>query len=446
MTRLSERLIGDAHVNGVAWPVLEELTAIGNRMSGQEGEREASQTIERWFRQVGGRDVRVDEFEIPGWWRGASSVTVDTPRERTFDGDHEIIALPGSPSGTVEAEVVDVGYGLPEDFEAVDLNGKVALASRWVPDDYGRWVHRQEKYAKAVAAGAEGFLFCDHRPGGTPPTGFVSFAGSTASIPAAGLSYETGRRLKRHAGDGMVANLSVDCRNEPTTSRNVQCVVGPDTEEEVVVCAHVDAHDIAEGAGDDGSGCAILVEVARLLAASDRLDTAVRLLGFGAEEAGMYGAEDWANSADLSRVKCVLNLDGIGDSRTLRVAYHEFRPLLDAFDAACDDLGVPYHAEADIMAHGDQWPFARRGVPAALIGSGDQGRVANAHTHLDTLDKIGRRDLRDLAVGVAGGVLTVAEAGRDLPSVPPDEVADRIDGETRTSLERQGRWPWDRVP
>ncbi|NIS35242.1 MAG: M28 family peptidase, partial [Actinobacteria bacterium] len=49
-------------------------------------------------------------------------------------------------------------------------------------------------------------------------------------------------------------------------SVNVHGTLGPDTDEEVVVLAHHDGHDVAEGALDNAAGVAVLLGAARILA------------------------------------------------------------------------------------------------------------------------------------------------------------------------------------
>ena len=71
----------------------------------------------------------------------------------------EAITLPYSPAtrpAGIEAELVNVGCGVPEDFARVGrrLKGKIAMVTSESPAYYHRWVHRAEKYARAVKAGA----------------------------------------------------------------------------------------------------------------------------------------------------------------------------------------------------------------------------------------------------------------------------------------------------
>ncbi|MGM0591514.1 MAG: M28 family peptidase [Halobacteriota archaeon] len=446
MARLPDDVVGDAHTSTHTWDLLRELTAIGDRMGGHEGERAGASVIRDSFERFGLRGIEVDEFEIPGWWRGDSSLAIEGRHPRTFDGNNHCIALPGSPSGVAEGDVVDVGYGVPADFDGVDLAGKIVLASSGIPDGHGRWVHRNEKYARAVAGGAVGFCFQNHEPGCLPRTGFVGFKrDATAPIPAVGLSYEAGYRLRQACeSDDASVTLSVECRNEQATSQNVEAVVGPDTEQEILVTAHVDCHDIAEGAGDNGCGSVIVAEIGRLLAAvEDRLETRVRIVAFGAEENGMFGSDYYAETHDPDGIKCVVNHDAIGDDPTLKVNDVTFDEPARAYEQACRDLNVPIGRASEVRPHGDHWSFVQRGITSLMVRSGGYGRYPHAHTATDTLDKIDGRTLRTLAVGSAGGVLTLAEADRVCTHKPPAEIRDAMYSDYEQGLRVEDRWPFE---
>jgi aminopeptidase YwaD len=446
MARLPNAAVGDAYTSTYAYDLLEDLVDIGNRMAGQEGETEGAQRVAESYRDVGLRNVHLDEFEIPGWWRGRSSLVVDGPSSRTCEADHEVIALPGSPSGEVTADLVDVGHGRPTDFEEADLDGAVAMASSATPDDYGRWIHRMEKYCYAIDNGAVGFVFRNHIDGCLPPTGEVGYNNRPGPIPAVGVSKEVGATLERDAADGAEVTLDVDCRNEPTTSRNVSGELGPDTDEVVLLTAHVDAHDIAPGANDNGAGTVLVAEVARLLKrVEDDLETRVRCVVFGSEEIGLRGAYHLAETIDLDAVKAVLNIDGAGRDRTLKVRTNQFAALDDLFETVTDELRVPVSVDTTVSPHGDQWAFAQEGVPGVMISSTNPNKSGRGwgHTHADTLDKIDIRDLRSHAVAVGNAVCAAAEPGREIPSRTPAETKRRIDPGYEQELKIGGRWPYE---
>lgn len=454
---LPKEIVGEAYADARSWELLEQLVDIENRMPGGAGEAAGAELVAEAFEHYGLRDVQIEEFEIPGWWRGSSSLSVSSPVDRTFDGRHELVALPGTPADSVDAPIVDLGYALPPDFDRVDVTGKIVLAtaSAGTPEGYHRPLHRSEKYRLAAEHGAAGLLFYSGLEGSLPPTGWAVFARpdeTPGPIPAAGVSYEVGRRLVRWAADDEVqATFDVDCENRPTASRNVEATVGPDSKREVLVTAHIDAHDLGDGARDNGAGTAIATEVGRLLTRLEgQLDTRVRIVVFGSEEVGLNGAQHWARTRDLDRVKCVLNLDGIGGSRDLKVLTHGFDGFRGTFDAVADELHVPIDVRDEMHVFSDQWEFVQRGVPGAScqsVPASDSRRWGLgrlwSHTHGDTLDKLDPRDLRDLAVPITAAVTRLADDECEIDHRPPTDVRDAVPAAAEEEMRYNGRWPWD---
>jgi Zn-dependent M28 family amino/carboxypeptidase len=447
MTTLPTKLVGDAYTSSRHWELLCDLVDIDNRMPGQEGEKLGAELVRDAFEERELRDVEITEFEIPGWWRESSSLAVDHDRAHTFEGQHEVVALPGTPSGTIEAELVDLGDGLPSDFEDADLEGKIAMASSATPETYGRWIHRAEKYYAAANHGAAGFVFRNHVEGCLPPTGSIGREDEPGPIPAIGVSKEVGDRLVRYSSDrDLSATLDVDARNEPATSRNVEGVLGPDTDEEVILTAHVDAHDVGEGANDNGVGSVLVAEVARLLAQiEDDLETAVRFLVFGSEETGLFGSYHWVETHPNEQVKALVNLDSAGYSRNLKVYTHRFHAIGEAFEEASEELDVPVEVYEAIKPHSDHWPFAQEGIPAVegQAVKEESGR-GWGHTHADTLDKLDVRDLRDLSVALATAMVKLAEADRTVEHRSREEIREAtIEDGHEEGMRNVGSWPFE---
>ncbi|MFB6210505.1 MAG: M28 family peptidase [Halobacteriales archaeon] len=448
---LPASVIGSAHTSSYCWELFEELTEIGNRMAGQDGEAAGAEVMAEGFERAGLDDVTVEEFDIPVWYRDHTSLTIEGPWTRTFEAPHDVIGLPGSPADEVAAAIVDAGSGTPEEIADLDLDGKIALVSSQNPHDYGRAINRIEKYVRLADAGAAGFVYYNDVAGAITPTGAIGFnQDGSGPIPGVGVSNEVGRRIHRYLEDGPVeATLSVACSNERSTSQNVSATVGPDTDEEIIVNAHHDAHDIADGARDNGAGSVLVAEVGRLLArTADDLDTRVRLATFGGEETGLYGSYEWARSHDLDAVKCQINLDGIGYSRNLGVT--GFDSVTDAFETAADTLNTSVRTGTRMYPFNDQWPFAEHGVASATCRSApeERGRVVRyghlewGHTHADTIDKIDPRDMRDLAIQIAGGVAELAASDYETPNRSPSVIRELVHDDVLEYLELSGRADW----
>lgn len=429
-------IIGDAY-RFESWTLLESLTELDHRMAGSEGEQAAIAMVTEAFADVGVRDVSTESFSFPGWERGRSELIAG----QSYAHPHECIALPGTPAGEVSAPLVDVGYGLPEAFAETDVAGAIVLASSDTPPDADRWMHRREKYRLAVDAGAAGFLFRNHVPGCLPPTGDVGTEDGSGEIPALGVSREVGARLARQcereqqaqsetgqqsqSENGKEATLTIECTNEPMDSANVSGVIGPkQTDEELLVTAHHDAHDIAEGARDNGSGTAILVEIARLLApVASELDVPVRFVTFGAEEVGLRGSQAYAELHETDTIRAVVNCDAIGSTRDLGVYTHGFDGLDEPFVRAGEELGVPVTIRDELAPHSDHWPLVKQGVPGVMAYSVEESDDRGwGHTHGDTLDKVDRRDLRELAVVLTAAVYDLATGESPTAHVDPETI------------------------
>ena len=476
---LVRALAGRAFADPFPWRFLSRIAEIPNRLGGSPGEHRAAELTHVALPGT----PTVEEFPTQRWVRGRTDLTVAVDRsDGTVEREFEAIALPYSPGGTVEAPLVDVGYGTQAAIEAAALDGCVAVASTDSPAD-GRFVHRMEKFGHAVDAGAAAFLFVNHVPGQLPPTGSLRFGGTpsdvelgtadagAASIPGVGVSRETGDWLTDYAttpGAPATARLRVEATTEPGESRNVLTHLGPDTDERVVLVAHLDAHDIAEGALDNGAGLTVAVTAARLLAAvaddpaapDSGLERGVTVAAVGCEETGLLGAEALADRLDaavgLDRVHAVCNVDGGGRARDLRAFTHGAEAMESVAREVTDAVGVPLHLERTPHSFSDHWPFLRAGVPALQLHSrsppaggpgegpgGPRGR-GYTHTRADTRDKVDRRDLRSHAVLTA---LLVRElTRRDLPRRAPEAVAaDLREASAEPGMRAAGVWPerWD---
>ncbi len=431
------------YASDLGWSHLEALTDIGGRLPGSPAERRAADATADALETAGARNVRFEEYDITGWERGHNEVTVPAVGE-TVHG----IALPRSPSTEATGPLVDLSYGLPDDFADRDVTGRTVMVAAGVPDGADRYVHRTEKYQRAVENGAAGFIFRSTLDGDLPMTGSLGTEDDPlGEIPAVAVSKESGLRLaRRFEGDRI--EVSVTATIEPTTSRNVHADIGPDTDGQVLVTSHVDAHDLGTGAVDNGTGTAGVVEVVNALTDSESaLDTRVHVVVFGSEEINLVGSDYGARQLDTDRVKAIVNLDGIAQSREFEVYTHGFAALRALVDDVADRYAQPITVSDRTVPFSDHWPFVKRGVPTCFATSASDAALRGwGHTHGDTLDKVDRRDFREqsiLLAAVVGGL-----ASRDVTTTHESEsaMAARLEAEGQAAgLRAMGWWPYDDV-
>ncbi len=146
---------------------------------------------------------------------------------------------------------------------------------------------------------------------------------------------------------------------------------------------------IYNGAVDNATGIASLLELGRAFAKAPRTDRSVVFLAVTAEEKGLLGSEYYGRS------RCTRRQDGRRDqhgrARPARPVeeLHDLGSakveLLDQLTAKAKAWGLAYsadpHPEAGHFFRSDHFPFAKRGVPAISYGSGNDwvdGGVAAA--------------------------------------------------------------------
>ncbi|MCH7659363.1 MAG: M28 family peptidase [Euryarchaeota archaeon] len=435
----TDTLLGRAWHDDTSWDLLTRLTELPERMGGHPGERRAAEHVRESFEESGLSGIELQEFEMWRWDRANAELAVTDPVERSF----ETFALPYSAAGEVSGELVDVGYGTPKEVEDADVGGKVAVASTTTPSEMGRFVHRMEKFGHAVAAGAKAFVFANHIPGQLPPTGALRF-NAEAAAPGVGVSKETGAWLTEYTQQNGRAKLSVEANTEKGASQNVHGTLGAG-DEEIVLLGHYDAHDIAEGALDNGCGISVVAGAVRLLREMD-LDCTVRIAGVGCEEVGLMGARALAQSLDFDSVRAVVNVDGAGRFRNLRAYTHGSESIEDLVEETCEKWDQPVSFSRDPHPYSDHWPFLQRGVPSLQLHS-ERARPAGGlrgrgwgHTSADTRDKADPRNLREHAMLAA---LLVRELARtEIPRIDEDELKEQLRGnDAEIGMRAAEVWP-----
>jgi Zn-dependent M28 family amino/carboxypeptidase len=445
------RLCGDLWRGDGGWALLTELCdRCHGRFAGTADERRAADILLAAFRRYGLQNVHEEPFTYPGWQRGAS------PQLRVIGGaEIATFSLPGSPSATIEGDLVDLGCATDDDLSRAgqDLNGKIALISAATPPR-AKAMHRDEKVARAARRGAIGVLWMRDAPGQLSETGGLFFH-DAPPVPGLAVTREDGLRLARLLQQGEAIRLAAathDTPQEMTSWNLVGDLPGSEAPDEVVLIgAHYDGHDIAEAALDNGSGVAAMAEVARGLAQQrGALRRTVRFIAFGVEELGLYGAYAYAaaHQAEFDRVRLLFNLDTIAEPGATKGVSTQRRPeLRAALEEIGRAMGEPFPVDDQLSMYSDQFPFVLKGAPAALLTSPDVPRTGGrgvGHTTADTLDKVHRLSLKLSALFSARLALYVANAST-WPAQRWTDEQTRQELEAagaRATMEMEGVWPW----
>ena len=136
----------------------------------------------------------------------------------------------------------------------------------------------------------------------------------------------------------------------------------------VLVMAHYDSQPNAVGAGDDGVGCAAMLETIRLIRAGPRLRNNIIFLFTDGEEPGLLGSTAFIRDNPLfSRVGVVLNFDGRGNSgKTFTISNGSSGWMIDAYVHSCPHKSASslYHELFRVLPNStDLLPFSRKNIP-----------------------------------------------------------------------------------
>ncbi len=109
-----KEIVGEVALSSDAYAVARHLSdRIGHRLAGSDNGRRAEEYVHAKLAQYGLANVHYEPFEFLGWSRGDLTVEVTAPTSRKL----QAYALGNTPSGVVDAELVDIGFGTPGEFE-----------------------------------------------------------------------------------------------------------------------------------------------------------------------------------------------------------------------------------------------------------------------------------------------------------------------------------------
>ncbi len=412
------------------------------RETGSPEHREAAEYVARHFKDAGLKPGGTDGYLQPVSFtsrriveeksslaivRGSSVVPVVLGDEATF-------SMRIDPAPRVEAPLVFAGYGLqvPEskhdDLAGLDLKGKVVLLLTGGPSSIPgpllahyqntRWSYLKQagaigvvsiqnpkgqdipwersKLARFLPSMAIADPALDETAGQqlavtvNPATAEKFFEGTGHTFKELlGLS-NAGQVLPRFAVPASI-RATVAVATESLTSDNVVGILpGVDPvlkNEYVVVSAHIDhvgvgtmtGDAIYNGAMDNASGVATLIETAAAAAANKTLKRSIIFLAVTAEEKGLLGSRYYANRPTVTSSSLVADLNTdmflpLFPLRSLIVQGLEESDLADDLRKAARPMGIEIYSdpepERNAFVRSDQYSFIRNGVPSISLKVG----------------------------------------------------------------------------
>ncbi len=346
--------------------------SLKGRKSGETGDKLAAEFIRSKFENAGLELMYDSGFQMFGLVTSAKIGNGNRfwVEEDSFEVEKDFLPYAFSANTAVEAPVVFAGYGLEvdkdtlqwNDFEGVDVSGKWIMALQGDPDldnAQSPFVEFSSERAKALTASdknAAGLILVAgpaFSENDQLSSLFFDKNSSRYSIPVIQITRVVADRILAKTGEtvaslenkmmdqnktaALLADVKVSARVDvslvDTESQNVVAVLrGSDKNlknDYVVVGAHydhlgmggpgsgsraVDTVAVHNGADDNASGVAAVIELAEKAASAKNFKRSIIFAAFGAEEMGLVGSKAFTRNppAETEKMRGMFNFDMVG--------------------------------------------------------------------------------------------------------------------------------------
>jgi hypothetical protein len=458
---LDRRIIADAQKNSQLIPTLTYLCdQIGPRLTGTAALNRASQWTSEQMKRHGLANVHLEAWTMPeGWERGKAVARLIDPDNGRSITMASMAWYPGT-KGKLQGDVVIIKAQTLKELEAYRGKLKNAIVLSGPPSrlpsldklgqpspGFGRGFAFEKKGAKMnfndmramrrargeflAKEGVAAILSDAGKPLGLLVTtgGWQGKERPSASnrVPTLYVAHNHYEMLYRLANRPAPAKtrMEIEVTNKfipgPLKAFNtIGEIRGSEKPDEVVVVgAHLDSWDLAQGAIDNGTGSSVVLEAARILAnCGTKPKRTIRFILFTGEEQGLCGSRAFVeqHKDEMNKISVALVHDtGTGRVRGIGAGG---RPAIQAiFDRelrSLQPLGVT-NFRGRSLGGSDHASFDRAGVPGMMLSQDPAHYYLSHHTEADTLDRAVEADLIQGAQVMAVTAMRMANLDSLLP-------------------------------
>ncbi len=389
---------------------------------------------------------------------GAATTLVIDGKEDEFLMHVDFLPFGFSKDGSFDGDAVFAGYGITnaeqeyDDYGDLDVQGKILLMLRreppgWDPDggytDHARFDH---KVALAAKHGAAAVLVVNQDPGEDGYDGLMRFRlrSEREAIPVIHVTREVADQLLQKGGAESITALQtrldeqgsgasvllagvrvsgeVVTESDDMLARNVIGALpgnGPHSGEYIVIGGHYDHigvryGSIHNGADDNASGTAGVIELAHMLAATPRRDRSIIFMAFTGEEMGLHGSRHFVAdpTVEIDSIIAMLNLDMIGrltednEANELGVfGVGTGASFKEIVASAADAVGIECAPESGSGGGSDHASFYQAGIPSLFFFTGIHEDYHQPSDDTEKINAAGGAKIIELVYRVATAVI-----------------------------------------
>jgi len=354
----------------------KELVDLGPKFAGTSEEKLAINLIRKNLNNIG-LSPEIIPFKYKGWGiKNKTQLKVEQPIKEDLEVYCFIWSPPTPPDGI---------NGYVERLGIHEIWGQYEWCLFGVKDEndkYIAYISGHNEYPAIPQALFEGYTSLPHFSIGSKDTKrFLDFLANNKKIKVSGAIFSEDK--------GEIESNNIRVRIEKSgLNKNSH------KKEYILITAHYDTLYNTPGAFDNAGGCAVLFGLAEWLF-KNPLNIPVELLFTGAEEFNLAGSVSYCNNlkikGELSQIKSVINLDGVGRGNTLEVWSGPENFAIRIWSLlSCDDLGFKKIMKYPPPPGSDHTPFYNEGVPVVMLSIND---LSILHRPEDIIDEDKKRNL-----------------------------------------------------
>lgn len=363
--------------------------SLEGRRTGTAGEAKAVAYIEQYYKQLGIPGANNGSYQQPfvideGKMANASLLQLD---DAVLKAGTEFFPLPWSGLQSIDASsaaaLQEIGspwwYDLKEDLEA-NKNNPHLLPEQLIRD-------------KAVAAAKKGAtaLLVYNSAGGEEVIKYNAKDRSDAvAIPVFYIQKEAVHKYKIDASVSFHVKAKAAFTQQQRNGTNVAAFINNNAAQTIILGAHLDHLGYGEdansrhtgdaaihnGADDNASGTAALMEVARLLKEKPNKSFNYLLLHFSGEELGLYGSKFYTEHplVDVKQVNYMINMDMVGrlndSSKVLTIGGIGTSPAWPSILKMNEQTDFTIKVDSSGTGPSDHTSFYRKDLPVLFFFTG----------------------------------------------------------------------------
>lgn len=322
-----------------------------------------------------------------------------------------------SASSVIKGELVQAGYGVIVPASSYDdykdmsvIKGKIFVIETALPEKFKqdtnfiKYLDLQKKIDTAIVKGAAGIIFVNSDMHSNYPTSKIASYPLPSSVPVIFVKDKSLTKLLSKKKKN-TADIQVDIERKMKTGYNVAAYIDNKASTTVIIGGHYDHIGMGgansrytgkeilvhNGADDNASGTAAVIELARYLKNSGGKEHNYLFINFSGEEKGLYGSSFYTKSSyfDTTSTAYMLNMDMVGRFDTSKIGLDIIgtgtSPLWDTLIYSANKGPIKIKKTKSGFEGSDQMSFYLKNIPVLFLMTGIH---SDYHMPDDDADKI----------------------------------------------------------